>query len=358
MSLNNGMICRAPYPTGSRQSRRKPPDPVTNYCFPGVELLNAIPIGKGMVTLRSVLEGESWKANRMELPLALGKEVNGQDLVVDLAQAPHLLVAGCTGSGKSVCLNAILAGLLMRCTPADLKLILIDPRRIEFPSFNNLPHLLAPVITDPQKAECCLRWMFTEMDRRCQLLKATGQSNIVGYNSRAQPTSPDPSARNATESKSGLPSKLPYIVIVIDEVADLMIVVGQEFETVITRLARRSQAVGIHMVLTTQRPSINVITDAIKVNFPARIAFEVAQISDSRIILGTSGAEMLIGRGDMLLLDANASRLVHAQGAFVDMEEIARLTKFVEHQAAPVIDQSLLASLQINNRIDTNSTPV
>lgn len=317
--------------------------PVPGKGVVGIEVPNQV---ARQVTLREVLEGEAWKTNKMEIPLALGKDVSGRDLLIDLAQAPHLLVAGATGSGKSVCLNAILAGLLMRRTPDELKLILVDPKRVEFPPYNDLPHLLVPVITDPKKVAFSLRWTLAEMDRRYKLLQATQQRNIVGFNNRIAMTQADLFERNGDEAESGLPDKLPYIVIVIDEVADLMMTVGQEIEGSITRLAQLSRAVGIHMVLATQRPSVNVITGTIKANFPGRIAFQVAQKVDSRTILDTSGAETLIGRGDMLFLNPKTSRLMRAQGALVNDVEINRLVAFIKNQRSPNFDQALTARLE------------
>jgi S-DNA-T family DNA segregation ATPase FtsK/SpoIIIE len=316
--------------------------PVPGKGVVGIEVPNQV---ARKVTLREVLEGEAWTTNRMEIPLALGKDVSGRDLLIDLAQAPHLLVAGATGSGKSVCLNAILAGLLMRRTPDELKLILVDPKRVEFPPYNDLPHLLVPVITDPKKVAFSLRWTLAEMDRRYKLLQATKQRNIVGFNNRAAMTQADLFERNG-EAESGVPAKLPYIVIVIDEVADLMMTVGQEIEGSITRLAQLSRAVGIHMVLATQRPSVNVITGTIKANFPGRIAFQVAQKVDSRTILDSSGAETLIGRGDMLFLNPKTSRLMRAQGALVNDGEINRLVEFIKKQGKPNFDLSLAARLE------------
>jgi S-DNA-T family DNA segregation ATPase FtsK/SpoIIIE len=317
--------------------------PVPGKGVVGIEVPN--PVAR-MVTLREVLEGDSWKRNRMEIPLALGKDVSGRDLLLDLAQAPHLLVAGATGSGKSVCLNAILAGLLMQRTPEELKLILVDPKRVEFPPYNDLPHLLVPVITDPKKVAFSLRWTLAEMDRRYKLLQATRQRNIVGYNSRASMKQTDLYDQGSNDNGGDLPEKLPYIVIVVDEVADLMMTVGPEIEGSITRLAQLSRAVGIHMILATQRPSVNVITGTIKANFPGRIAFQVAQNVDSRTILDASGAETLIGRGDMLFLNPRTSRLMRAQGALVNDDEINRLVAFIKGQRPPQFDQALSARLE------------
>jgi len=300
-----------------------------------------------MVTLREILQGSAWGTNKMEIPLALGKDVGGADMIFDLASAPHLLVAGATGSGKSVCLNAILAGLLMSRRPDELKLLLVDPKRVEFPAYNNLPHLLVPVVTDAKKVAFALRWAIVEMDRRYKMLQAAKVRNIVGYNTRelGQQSELALDGVPGAGSETTLPPKLPYIVVVIDEVADLMITVGQEIEQSITRLAQLSRAVGIHMVLATQRPSVNVITGTIKANFPGRIAFQVAQKTDSRTILDQQGAETLIGRGDMLFLNPKNGRLIRSQGALVNDGEIVRITDFIRGQGGPSFDMTLATKL-------------
>ena len=319
--------------------------PVPGKNVVGVEVPN--PKAR-MVTLLEILQGGAWATNKMEIPLALGKDVGGSDMIFDLAGAPHLLVAGATGSGKSVCLNAILAGLLMSRRPDELRLLLVDPKRVEFPSYNNLPHLLVPVVTDAKKVAFALRWAIVEMDRRYKLLQAAKVRNIVGYNTRhvAQQAELPLDGVAGAGGDTALPAKLPYIVVVIDEVADLMIMVGQEIELSITRLAQLSRAVGIHMILATQRPSVNVITGTIKANFPGRIAFQVAQKTDSRTILDQQGAESLIGRGDMLFLNPKNGRLIRAQGALVNDGEIARVTDFIRGQGGPAFDPSLSNKLE------------
>jgi len=321
--------------------------PVPGKNVVGVEVPN--PKAR-MVTLREILQGGAWAtgAGKMEIPLALGKDVGGADMVFDLASAPHLLVAGATGSGKSVCLNAILAGLLMSRRPDELKLLLVDPKRVEFPIYNNLPHLLVPVVIDAKKVAFALRWVIVEMGRRYKMLQAAKVRNIVAFNARDHarqvelPLDGVPGAGGDT----ALPARLPYIVVVIDEVADLMLTVGQEIELSITRLAQLSRAVGIHMILATQRPSVNVITGTIKANFPGRIAFQVAQKTDSRTILDQQGAESLIGRGDMLFLNPKNGRLIRAQGALVNDGEIARVTDFIRGQGGPAFDPSLSNKLE------------
>lgn len=303
------------------------------------------------VTFREVLEGDAWRRCTQEVPLVLGKDVAGNDLIFDLTKAPHLLVAGATGSGKSVCLNAILNGFLMCRTPEQLRLILVDPKRVEFTCYNDLPHLLVPVINDPKKVAFGLRWAIMEMEKRYRLLQKVGCRNIVAYNNRLvatqeelfgeEPASP---AAQATASDD-TPARLPYIVIVVDEVADIMSAVGKEVEPAIARLTSLSRAVGIHLILATQRPSVDVITGTIKSNIPGRIAFKVSQSNDSRTILDSPGAEELIGKGDMLFL-REGSQLMRAQGAWVGDDEIARVVSFVKEHSQPCYDPSLSGRLE------------
>lgn len=301
------------------------------------------------VTFREIVEGEAWRRSECEVPLVIGKDVAGNDLILDLTKAPHLLVAGATGSGKSVCLNAILNGLLMSRTPEQLRLILVDPKRVEFTCYNDLPHLLVPVINDSKKVAFGLRWAITEMEKRYRLLQKVGCRNIVAFNTRQTAMQGDlfgtgegPSAR-APETDD-IPAKLPYIVIVVDEVADIMASVGKEVEPAIGRLTSLSRAVGIHLILATQRPSVDVITGTIKSNIPGRIAFKVSQSNDSRTILDSPGAEELIGKGDMLILK-EGSQLMRAQGAWVDDDEIARVVSFVKEHCRPCYDQALIGRL-------------
>ncbi len=296
------------------------------------------------VTFRSIIESNAWQNNKMQIPLAVGKNVSGDDFVYDLAKAPHMLVAGATGSGKSVCLNAFLCGLLMCRTPDELKLILIDPKRVEFVAYNDLPHLLVPVINDPNKVVFGLKWAVSEMEKRYRLLQKVGAKNIVDYNSRPIVQEAD-LFEGTIESKSREPAKLPYIVIVIDEVADIINAAGKEVEPVINRLCALSRAVGIHMILATQRPSVDVITGTIKANIPGRIAFKVSQSNDSRTILDTTGAENLIGSGDMLFLQSGSDPL-RAQGAWVNGKEVNRIVNYVKERHAPIYDE------KFSNRLD------
>jgi len=306
------------------------------------------------VTFREILEGQAWKENTCEIPLVLGKDVAGNDLIYDLTKAPHLLVAGATGSGKSVCLNAILAGFLMSRRPEQLRLILVDPKRVEFTPYNDLPHLLVPVINDSKRVAFGLRWAIIEMDKRYKLLQKVGCRNIVSFNTRPKATEGDLFGADAQEEGSEkIPEKLPYIVIVVDEVADIMAAVGKEVEPAIARLTSLSRAVGIHLILATQRPSVDVITGTIKANIPGRIAFKVSQSNDSRTILDCPGAEELIGRGDMLFLK-EGSQLQRAQGAWVDDNEIARLVAFVKEHCTACYDQTLMGKMDRIREADPN----
>jgi len=306
------------------------------------------------VTFREILEGQAWKENTCEIPLVLGKDVAGNDLIYDLTKAPHLLVAGATGSGKSVCLNAILAGFLMSRRPEQLRLILVDPKRVEFTPYNDLPHLLVPVINDSKRVAFGLRWAIIEMDKRYKLLQKVGCRNIVSFNTRPKATQGDLFGADAQEEGSEkIPEKLPYIVIVVDEVADIMAAVGKEVEPAIARLTSLSRAVGIHLILATQRPSVDVITGTIKANIPGRIAFKVSQSNDSRTILDCPGAEELIGRGDMLFLK-EGSQLQRAQGAWVDDNEIARLVAFVKEHCTACYDQTLMGKMDRIRETDPN----
>ena len=306
----------------------------------GIEVPNA---STTTVYLREILENESWQPERMEIPIVLGKDVGGKDLVTDLATMPHMLIAGATGSGKTVCMNSILAGLLMSRTPTQLQLMLIDPKIVEFSAYNQLPHLLGSrnqVITDPKRVAGGLRWAITEMERRYQIMAKVGVRNIKSYNSRKIEkqqvlfgTSEDASIQ--------VPDRLSYVVIIIDELADLMLTAQAEIESYIARLAQMSRAVGIHMIIATQRPSVNVITGTIKANFPARIAFQVAQMNDSRTILDAKGAEKLLGRGDMLFMPPGASKLIRAQGAMTTDDDIRRIVDFIKKQCPPPAEAPL-----------------
>lgn len=285
------------------------------------------------VTVREILEGSTWKEaeKKMFLPMLLGKNASGHDIVFDLASIPHLLIAGATGSGKSVCINAILTGLLMSRTPDQVRLILVDPKVVEFADYNAIPHLLVPIISDPKKVSLGLVWAIREMDRRYRELARAGVKNIASYNARAMQVQQDFFDTDTLRK----PEKMPYIVIVIDELADIMLQVGREVDDSIARLAAKARAVGIHLILATQRPSVNVVTGTIKANIAGRIAFQVASQVDSKTILDGKGAESLIGHGDMLFLNPRASKILRAQGAYISDKDAEAVTDFIRRQGPP-----------------------
>lgn len=320
--------------------------PIPGKGVVGIEVPNS---SATKVYLREILEGKTWQTMRCAIPLVLGKDVAGNDLVADLAAMPHLLIAGATGSGKTVCMNSILAGMLMSRTPAQLKLMLVDPKRVEFANYAHLPHLVTPVIVESKRVPLGLHWAINEMENRYKLFAKVGVRNIQGFNSRPVeqnlPVAPI-AQRIGEEQANPVPDRLPYIVIVIDELSDLMLVAQADVENAIARLAQMSRAVGIHMILATQRPSVNVITGTIKANFPARISFQVAQKVDSRTILDTSGADKLLGRGDMLILPPGSSKLIRAQGAMTTDDDVNAIVEFWRKQGEPNYEMKLKASIE------------
>src|SRR6266446_904616 len=292
------------------------------------------------IYLREVIESRSFKESTSKLTIALGKTIDGLNYTTDLARMPHLLIAGTTGSGKSVGVNALLVSILYRARPDEVKFILIDPKRLELGLYEDIPHLAAPIITDPKLASRSLKWAVGEMERRYKDLAGWGVRNIDGYNTEIM-------RRNLIKEydDQGEPWKpLPYIVIIIDELADLMMTSGREVEESITRVAQMARAVGIHLVLATQRPSVDVITGLIKANFPSRISFRVSSKVDSRTIIDTNGAEQLLGRGDMLFLPPGTSRLVRVHGAYIDETEIGKIVTHIKAQGEPDYDQSITQS--------------
>ncbi|MGC8779235.1 MAG: DNA translocase FtsK 4TM domain-containing protein [Anaerolineae bacterium] len=284
--------------------------PVPGRDVVGVEVPN---VQISMVSLRGVLESEEFRAQRGLLTFGLGRDVSGQAVVADLVRMPHLLIAGATGSGKSVCVNSIITALLLTHTPDTLRFLMIDPKRVELTVYNGIPHLIAPVVVDVERAVPVLQWATREMERRYKLLARAGARNIETYNDRL--------------AARGEPV-LPYIVILVDELADLMLSAPEEVERYICRIAQMARAVGIHLVIATQRPSVDVVTGLIKANFPARIAFAVTSQVDSRVILDTPGAEQLLGRGDMLYMAPDSSKLQRLQGCFVSDRETSRLVSY------------------------------
>jgi S-DNA-T family DNA segregation ATPase FtsK/SpoIIIE len=321
--------------------------PIPGKAAVGVEVPNQHPTPVGM---REIIESEDWATAKAELPIALGKDVSGKPLISDLTKMPHLLIAGATGSGKSVCINSIVASILYSKSPKDVRLIMVDPKVVELKIFNSLPQMLIPVVTEAKKVPGALKWLLSEMEQRYQMFAKVNVRNILGFNSRKKGAKLDPAEEAqaklagvdpSTIDETEIPERLPYIVAIIDELADLMMVAPAEIENSIARLAQLARAAGIHLIIATQRPSVNVITGVIKANLPSRIAFQVASQVDSRTILDTKGADTLIGRGDMLFSPPGSSRLVRAQGAFVSDEEVQALVDFLKRNGPPQYAQSV-----------------
>jgi S-DNA-T family DNA segregation ATPase FtsK/SpoIIIE len=313
----------------------------------GIEVPNS---EKERVRMRDIMQLAGTRPETMQIPLFLGKDSSGEALVSDLTEMPHLLIAGTTGSGKSVCINSIIAGILLTRRPDEVKTILIDPKMVEMTAFNAIPHLMCPIVTETQRAVQILGWATEKMDERYALLAEARVKNIAEYN-RLGPEGIIDRFNPSTEDEAAkIPKKLPYIVIVIDELADLMMTSPKEIEAYIVRLAQKSRAVGIHIVLATQRPQATVVTGLIKSNMPTRVGFRVAARMDSRIILDQNGAETLLGEGDMLFLKPGTSDLVRAQGTFVDESEIKRIVKHLKEIAEPQFHPELTQL----NRLDAS----
>jgi S-DNA-T family DNA segregation ATPase FtsK/SpoIIIE len=304
----------------------------------GIEIPNA---DREIVVLREVLQSEAFSDSRSLLTVALGKDTLGRPVITDLSRMPHLLIAGATGTGKSVCINSILMSLLYNASPHELRLLLIDPKRIELNIYDSIPHLLHPVVVDAAKATSALRWAVEEMQRRYDLLARVGARNIAGYNALL--------AKARKKKKKGAEeppldedlTPLPYIVVAVDELSDLMIVASREVEEHITRLAQMARAAGIHLVVATQRPSVDVITGLIKANIPARISFKVSSRVDSRTVLDSSGAETLLGAGDMLFLPPGTSKLVRIHGSLVTESEVRKVVEHIRNQGGPAYELTL-----------------
>ncbi len=294
--------------------------PIPGKSAIGIEVPNA---EIAVVSLREVLESSKYQDASAKLTVALGRDISGEPILADLAKMPHLLVAGATGSGKSVCINGLIMSILFKATPDEVKLMMIDPKMVELNVYNGIPHLLAPVVTDPRRASVALKKVVSEMERRYNLFAKNGSRNIEMYNQWAR------EQRSSGVTKA---SELPYIVVIVDELADLMMVAPGEVEDAICRLAQMARAAGIHLIIATQRPSVDVITGVIKANIPSRIAFGVSSMADSRTILDMGGAEKLLGRGDMLFLPMGASKPTRVQGAFVSDKEVEEVVHFVKEQ--------------------------
>jgi S-DNA-T family DNA segregation ATPase FtsK/SpoIIIE len=291
------------------------------------------------ISLRELLESETYRRSQSKLTLALGKTIHGEPFVADLATMPHLLIAGSTGTGKSVGINAMLTSILYRATPDDVRLIMIDPKRLELGMYEDIPHLLTPVVVDPKQASNALRWAVREMEERYKTLAAEGVRNIEQFNRNVRQALAD----KRTPPEGGPLKPLPFIVVIIDELADLMMVASNEVEESIARLAQMARAVGIHLILATQRPSVDVITGLIKANMPSRVSFRVSSKVDSRTILDGNGAEQLLGRGDMLMLPPASSRFVRLHGPYISEQESARLASFLRKQGKPTYDETITA---------------
>jgi S-DNA-T family DNA segregation ATPase FtsK/SpoIIIE len=297
---------------------------------------------RATIMLRELVESAEYQRSNYRLPLAMGKDITGKIVVADLQKMPHLLMAGSTGTGKSVSLNAMILSLLFRCRPDQVKMIMIDPKRLELGLYQDIPHLLVPVVTEPKIAQNALKWAVNEMESRYKKLAKRGVRNLEVYNDQAKQAALPGFTDGAAEEEDREP--LPYIVIVIDELADLMMTSPREVEESITRLAQMARAVGIHLILATQRPSVDVITGLIKANFPARVSFRVASKVDSRTILDANGAEQLLGRGDMLFLPPGSSRLMRVHGPLTTEEEVAAVVEFLKKQGKPAYNQRILES--------------
>jgi DNA segregation ATPase FtsK/SpoIIIE, S-DNA-T family len=338
--------------------------PVPGKSSVGVEVPNPV---KTKVIVRDLFEAEEWRNSKAKIPIALGKDVYGHPIVADLSEMPHLLIAGSTGSGKSVCINAIITSLLYRFSPDQLRFVMIDPKVVELQHYNTLPHLVVPVVTDPKKVILALRWVVNEMEKRYQIFARVGVRNIGTFNSRPNkkliPQEPElplttkkekvePGAEGFAvevdeeivvprEEDIVIPEKLSYIVVIIDELADLMLVAPADVEMAIARITQMARAAGIHCIVATQRPSVDVITGVIKANIPARIAFQVAAKVDSRTILDAMGADKLLGKGDMLYLPPGSAKLIRAQGALITDQEINSIVGFIAGQAKPSYEMEI-----------------
>ncbi|MCK4738783.1 MAG: DNA translocase FtsK 4TM domain-containing protein [Deltaproteobacteria bacterium] len=311
--------------------------PVPGKAVVGIEVPNET---REDIYFREVIESEQFRKSKGGLPLVIGKDLAGMPFVADLATMPHLLIAGATGSGKSVFVNSIILSILFKCTPEDVRFLMIDPKMLELSAYEGIPHLITPVVTESKRGAGMLRGIVVEMEKRYKLMSELGARNIIGYNELvvANPTHSD------TEHK-----KLPYIVVIIDELADLMMTAGKDVEDALVRLSQMARAAGIHLLVATQRPSVDVITGLIKTNFPARISFQVPSRIDSRTILDSMGAESLLGRGDMLFMPPGTTKLKRAHGAYVSEAETKRLTDFLRKQGKPLFDE-VIAEAKITEK--------
>ena len=308
--------------------------PIPGKAAVGIEIPNK---STTMVGLRELIESDAFQNSKSKLTVALGKDISGQAVVADLAKMPHLLIAGSTGSGKSVCINTLINSILYKATPDEVKFVMVDPKKVELGNYNGIPHLISPVVTDAKKAASALRWAVHEMDRRYEVFANSGVKDMPRFNKLSQ----ERLEAAATEEEKAAIEIMPYIVVLIDELADLMMVAPADVEDAICRLAQLARAAGIHLVVATQRPSVDVITGIIKANMPSRIAFAVSSQTDSRTILDMGGAEKLLGRGDMLFYPTGMPKPQRVQGVYVSDKEIDRITEAVKAQAQPVYNEEI-----------------
>ena len=307
--------------------------PIPGKPLIGIEVPNRT---TSAVSFKDVMVHQDAKSKEISLDVPLGKDVEGKVISADLRKMPHLLIAGSTGSGKSVAINTIITSVLMKAYPEDVKLVLIDPKMVELSVYNGIPHLLIPVVTDAKLATNALRKTVKEMERRYQLFAAGGVRNITEYNQKV--------VENNADKNNSVMEKLPYIVVIVDELSDLMMVAGHDVEDAIVRLAQMARAAGIHMILATQRPSVDVITGLIKANVPSRISFAVSSGVDSRTILDQVGAEKLLGRGDMLFLPIGAAKPERVQGAYISVTEVEKIVSWVKEQQEAVYNEDMIPS--------------
>ncbi len=307
----------------------------------GIEVPNSV---SRPILVREMIENPEFRSQKCLLPLILGIDTGGKPMIADLTAMPHIMIAGTTGSGKTVCINSIITGFLYHCTPSQLKMVMIDPKMVELAVYNKIPHMLSPVVTDVRKAANTLNWVVMEMEKRYRLFATIGVRNILGFNTRPLSEEGVKQVEAAGDSDNVIPATIPYIVVIIDELADLMLVAQDKVETAITRLAQLSRAVGIHLILATQRPSVDVITGVIKANFPARVAFKVASVVDSRTILDNKGADKLLGRGDMLFIQPGSDNIIRGQAPLIVDEEINRVVDFTSQQGKPEYHSEIQAA--------------
>ncbi len=304
--------------------------PIPGKAVIGIEVPN---LDRAMVRFKEIVASSDFDKSSSNLPLCLGKDIVGNPVVAELDKMPHLLIAGATGTGKSVALNSMICSILYKSTPEEVKLIMVDPKRIELSSYNGIPHLITPVVVDAKKATNALFWAIREMERRYELLSQNNTRNVRQYNKKIE--------KEKKSGEEGELQKLPYIVIVIDELADLMMLASRDVEVTLTRLAQMARAAGIHLILATQRPSVDVLTGIIKANFPTRLTFQVSSKTDSRTIIDSNGAENLLGSGDMLFLPPGTAKLQRIHGAYISEDELSRISQFLKSQEKPEYDEKV-----------------